>query len=220
MKKMLTGIIIGVLLMSVMPVKAAIEEFILYKADYSLVIQNTEYADEELPLLNYKGNTYAPVRSVFEAAGLNVNWNAEMKQAVVTVPTVPITEPQTTPQAEPTTAPITGGATTGGTTTGEGEPTPTPTPNPTVTPEPTPLGNEAEIAALTAAYNSDITAIETETARLVAIQYDLMNQQIRRDGNTKSSTYYEGNISDIYSLNESKKAARTAQYNADLAALQ
>lgn len=53
-------------------------------------------------MLNYKGYTYAPVRSVFSAAGLNVGWNAELNQATVNTP-APDTEK---PNAE-TTAPTT-----------------------------------------------------------------------------------------------------------------
>ncbi len=91
MKKFVTGFIIGALLFGIIPTNAAIQEYILYKADYKVVINGIEYVNEELPILNYKGSTYAPFRSILEAAGLNVNWNAELGQAEVTGASEPMT---------------------------------------------------------------------------------------------------------------------------------
>jgi hypothetical protein len=88
MKKFISGFLIGAILFSVMPVKAAIEEFICYRADYKVLVDGTEYTNTELPILNYKGNTYAPFRSILEAAGLTVAWNAKLKQAEVTAPII------------------------------------------------------------------------------------------------------------------------------------
>jgi hypothetical protein len=86
MKKFVLGFIIGALLFSILPVSAAIQEYICYKADYKVFVNGVEYTNEDLPVLNYKGNTYAPFRSILEAAGLVVNWNAKLKQAEVTTP--------------------------------------------------------------------------------------------------------------------------------------
>lgn len=86
MKKLALGFLVGALLFSIMPVKAAIEEYICYKADYKVVVNGVEYTNSDLPILNYKGNTYAPFRSILEAAGLTVNWNAESGQAEVIDP--------------------------------------------------------------------------------------------------------------------------------------
>lgn len=83
-KQLIIGFILGALVFSVVPVGAAIEEFICYKADYKVVIKGVEYNDSDLPILNYKGNTYAPFRSMLKKAGLNVTWNAELGQAEVT----------------------------------------------------------------------------------------------------------------------------------------
>lgn len=84
MKKFMLGFLVGAILFSLAPVSAAIEEFICYRADYKVIINGEEYISEELPILNYKGNTYAPFRSILEKAGLDVNWNAELGQAEVT----------------------------------------------------------------------------------------------------------------------------------------
>lgn len=86
MKKFIMGFLTAALLFTALPIGAAIEEYICYKADYKVMVMGTEYTNKDLPILNYKGNTYAPFRSILEAAGLNVNWNAELGQAEVTTP--------------------------------------------------------------------------------------------------------------------------------------
>jgi hypothetical protein len=83
-KQFIVGFLVGAMLFSIAPVSAAIEEFICYRADYKVMIDGVEYTHPDLPILTYKGNTYAPFRSVLEKAGLNVNWNAELRQAEVT----------------------------------------------------------------------------------------------------------------------------------------
>lgn len=88
MKKFVLGFIVGALLFTALPIGAAIEEYICYKSDYKVMVNGVEYISEDLPILNYKGYTYAPFRSILEAAGLNVNWNAELRQAEVTLPEV------------------------------------------------------------------------------------------------------------------------------------
>jgi hypothetical protein len=89
-KQFVIGVIVGAMLFSAVPIGAAIEEFICYRADYKVMINGEEYVSEDLPVLNYKGNTYAPFRSILEKAGLNVAWNAELGQAEVTSnPAVP-----------------------------------------------------------------------------------------------------------------------------------
>lgn len=89
MKKFIMGFLTAALLFTAIPIGAAIEEYICYKADYKVMVTGTEYINEDLPILNYKGNTYAPFRSILEAAGLNVHWNTELKQAEVTIAPVP-----------------------------------------------------------------------------------------------------------------------------------
>lgn len=89
MKKFILGFLTAALLFTALPIGAAIEEYICYRADYKVIVTGSEYINDELPILNYKGNTYAPFRSILEAAGLNVNWNAELKQAEVTIAPVP-----------------------------------------------------------------------------------------------------------------------------------
>jgi hypothetical protein len=193
MKKFLSGIIIGALLMSAIPISAAIEEYILYKADYSLLINGTEYADTELPLLNYKGYTYAPVRSVFKAAGLNVEWNAELNQASVSAPTstteptatgTPLTMLDVSPTPTPTTTP-----------------TPTPTATPTPIPEATPT---PVIDYITAPHGSVVCAQVYNDIQMIvyfpeqmdaATSTDISNYMIYEpDGTTPAATQPTGAV--------------------------
>lgn len=95
MKKFTMGFLTAALLFTAIPVGAAIEEYICYKADYKVMVNGTEYISNELPVLNYKGNTYAPFRSILEAAGLTVSWNAELSQAEVTVPDTTVAKKST-----------------------------------------------------------------------------------------------------------------------------
>jgi hypothetical protein len=87
-KQLIIGLIIGFIVASILPVGAAIQEYICYKADYRVMINDVEFVSPDLPILSYKGNTYAPIRPMLEAAGLNINWNAELGQAEITPKTI------------------------------------------------------------------------------------------------------------------------------------
>ena len=50
------------------------KDYILKRADYKITIDGKDYIDDSFPILNYEGRTYAPMRSMLEAAGLNVNF--------------------------------------------------------------------------------------------------------------------------------------------------
>lgn len=50
------------------------KEYILTKANYKVVINGKDYQDDSFPILNYDGRTYAPMRSMLEAAGLTVDF--------------------------------------------------------------------------------------------------------------------------------------------------
>lgn len=86
MKKFFLGLLIGIFVTAVIPVGAAVEEYICKKAQYKVIINGEEFSHPELPILNYKGNTYAPFRPMLEAAGLVVEWNGDLGQAEVTTP--------------------------------------------------------------------------------------------------------------------------------------
>lgn len=113
---LLIGFVLGATLCSIIPVKAAIEQYILTKADYKVEIQGKEYKDAENPILTKDGVTYAPLRSMLTAAGLDIGWDegrgvasVKSKSNIEITPT-----PTTSPTPSPTPLPaqqIPGGTT-------------------------------------------------------------------------------------------------------------
>ena len=53
----------------------ALSDYLCKVVEYPVYIDGVEYSTEKLPLLNYEGNTYAPLRSILETAGLTVKWD-------------------------------------------------------------------------------------------------------------------------------------------------
>lgn len=98
-KQLITGFILGACAFSIFPVKAAVEQYILYKADYKVEINGKEYTDPDNPILTREGVTYAPLRSMLSAAGLDIGWNADT--GVATVNTNHVTGPTPTPISSP-----------------------------------------------------------------------------------------------------------------------
>jgi hypothetical protein len=80
MKKFIVGLIVGVML-SILPISAAVQEYICYKASYKVLLNSVEITDATI--LNYNGYTYYP-KSVLEKAGLNVTWNTSLGQEEIT----------------------------------------------------------------------------------------------------------------------------------------
>lgn len=72
-KEFILGFLVGALLLTILPVYAAIEEYKLYKADYKLILNNAEYNDPDYPILNYKGKTYVPLKTLIDAFDLNLD---------------------------------------------------------------------------------------------------------------------------------------------------
>lgn len=212
MKKYMAGLLTGILLMSILPVYAAIEEFVLYKADYKLVINEAEYADAELPLLNYKGYTYAPVRSVFDAAGLNISWNADLGQAEVTTNPEGTTETESVTGSTPTeSASETAGATEEGTEGAAMESTPDLT------------QYNLELNVLTTQYNADIQAMESTTRDANnALYADWYSTYKNVQNSTTAQIAYnvmQGNITANNNQLAVDKAERTAVYDLAVANL-
>lgn len=82
-KQLVIGILIGCFLCSFMPISAAVEQFILTKADYKVLVNGQEYNDAQLPTLQYNGNTYIPLRNVANILGVKLNWNETENQAEI-----------------------------------------------------------------------------------------------------------------------------------------
>lgn len=83
MKKFILGFLIGTLIFSIIPVSAAVQEYVLQKSDCKLVINGEEYTNKELPMLNYKGYNYIPADSFKEICkeiGAGFEWVNEAKE--------------------------------------------------------------------------------------------------------------------------------------------
>lgn len=83
MKKFILGFLVGALLFSIIPVGAAVQEYVLQMSDAKLVIDGAEYVDKELPVLNYKGYNYIPAaafRDICQKIGVNFDWVNDVKE--------------------------------------------------------------------------------------------------------------------------------------------
>lgn len=84
MKRIFIGIIIGIVLtFSTTVFSETVKEYILKKVSYPILVNGIEYIDEELPALNYEGNTYVPLRAVGDILGVGVRWNDELNRAEI-----------------------------------------------------------------------------------------------------------------------------------------
>lgn len=84
MKKIVTGIVIGVgLTMTTSVFADSIKEYILTKVQYPLLVNGFEYKNAELPVLNYDGNTYVPLKAVGDVLGAEVTWNQGLKRVEI-----------------------------------------------------------------------------------------------------------------------------------------
>ncbi|PZE20467.1 stalk domain-containing protein [Paenibacillus xerothermodurans] len=100
MKKYLLGgaIAMAPLLALASPTLAATaKQYILSLASYKITVDGKEYKNNELPVLNYDGNTYVPLKSIGSLTGTDVKWN-------VTTNVVEITSKKAAPPAAPATA--------------------------------------------------------------------------------------------------------------------
>ena len=84
MRKIIIGFIVGcVLSMSATAFAAPVKQFILTKITYPILVNGVEYADEQLPALNYEGNTYIPLAKIGDLLGVDYRWNAEKKRVEI-----------------------------------------------------------------------------------------------------------------------------------------
>lgn len=93
MKKSLKGFAIGVvvgalLMVSTFAVASSVNQFILARADYPVYVNNVlyepAYLDLELPMMKYKGYTYAPLRAVSELLGVQIDWDEVLLRVDIT----------------------------------------------------------------------------------------------------------------------------------------
>lgn len=85
MKKAVIGFIAGFCLAISGAVFAEdIEQFILTKVQYPLIVNQVQYENHETPILNYEGHTYIPLRSVGNILNADVRWNSHLQRVEIT----------------------------------------------------------------------------------------------------------------------------------------
>ena len=83
LKYIALGIIIGVTVIAAPSIASEIKEYMLYKADYKIIVNGQQYNNDELPILNYKGVTYTPLKAIGSLLNSDVQWNAEVGQVEI-----------------------------------------------------------------------------------------------------------------------------------------
>ncbi len=85
-KQLLIGITIGSLI-TAFPVGAAVQEYILYKSECTLVNSDgTKYEDKDYPVLMYKGSNYVPIGKIAQFLGVEFTWEGTTKTATFKKP--------------------------------------------------------------------------------------------------------------------------------------
>jgi hypothetical protein len=82
-KNITLGIVIGLSIASTHTFAQDIKEYILSKVKYPIMVNGSEYVNEELPVLNYNNSTYIPLRAVGDILDAEVNWNNELKRVEI-----------------------------------------------------------------------------------------------------------------------------------------
>jgi hypothetical protein len=80
------GIIIGASIIAIPTFADTVKTFVLTKATYPVVVNGEEYVNNELPVLNYEGSTYVPLRAVGDILDSDVEWNGELGRVEITKP--------------------------------------------------------------------------------------------------------------------------------------
>ena len=74
-KGMIMGILIGaVLMLPITSFASSLTQYILVEAQYPIMVDDNLY-EGDLPILNYEGSTYVPLRTMSELLEVNIFWN-------------------------------------------------------------------------------------------------------------------------------------------------
>jgi hypothetical protein len=77
------GFLVGAFLMfSNSLFASSIKEFVLVKAQYPIIVNDNLY-EGNLPILNYEGFTYVPLRAISELVGTHIFWNEKLNQVEI-----------------------------------------------------------------------------------------------------------------------------------------
>lgn len=82
-KGFMIGLLAGTLLMATTSSFASIKEYILVPAIYPIVVNETVYQGH-MPMLNYQGHTYVPLRATSDLLGTHIYWNEDLRQVEIT----------------------------------------------------------------------------------------------------------------------------------------
>lgn len=83
-KGMILGILIGaVLMLPISSFASSLTQYILVEAQYPIMVDDNQY-EGELPILNYEGSTYVPLRTMSELLEVDIFWNEILKQVEIT----------------------------------------------------------------------------------------------------------------------------------------
>ncbi|MCU6709222.1 copper amine oxidase N-terminal domain-containing protein [Paenibacillus sp. J5C_2022] len=84
MRKYAVGFIAGALLMTSVTVFAeSAKEYILTKLKFPVLVNGKEFKNDDLPFMNYNGNTYVPLKITGDLLGAPVKWNEELKRVEI-----------------------------------------------------------------------------------------------------------------------------------------
>lgn len=241
MKKFLCGLLVGILLMVSVPAFGAVGQQVTVAINSIKAIVNGQEMTADRFV--YKGRTYVQLKELTDMLGGELLWDKENNAAIATFnlnkPTEevnplplkdieeskPATEPQAEPQNEPKTveAPPTQNQEPQQDSGGGEQPEEPDEPEPPEEP-PNTGAYEAELAALTAAYEADINALDRERyneLNKAITDYEIsVYNLIQRGVNAKIEQIRINSITQgINGKYQQLKDARTARYNADVAAL-
>lgn len=77
--------------MMALPIMAKTGDYLLKKVTYPIYVGGEVYNDKTLPVLNYEGRTYIPLRSVGDTLGAKVKWNQAEGRVEISLKEVPDT---------------------------------------------------------------------------------------------------------------------------------
>ncbi|OQB13331.1 MAG: hypothetical protein BWY15_01795 [Firmicutes bacterium ADurb.Bin193] len=85
MKRFMSGFLLGAMLFGV--VGAVAVSYVANPVDFKVLVNGKEFVSDP-PALEVEGRTYLPLRAMGEALGVPVNWNEELRQAEVGLPSI------------------------------------------------------------------------------------------------------------------------------------
>lgn len=90
----ITGFIACYLLIAAPTAIASVKEYILKDSPFPVLVDGQAY-EGNLPILNYEGNTYVPLKALGDLLDSKIEFNAELKQVEISK------SPSVTPDKEP-----------------------------------------------------------------------------------------------------------------------